>query len=301
MLLLFKYALHGASVLFLIGLSLRLHQGLDKFYNFTVAVYFTVCPFVLHTLIENLGAPLLASLCVSLVAVGILGLMLELIIFHPLRERRASTGVRMIVSIVLAAMLSSLSAIIWGDETRYFSLARVLKPVVGSASFFTPLTLLVLTTCAVISILMIVWLRHTSYGKEFRAISSSPELAQIVGINVRIVSATISVIAAFVAGFAGVLEGIDTSISPSMGLDAILGGLLVAVLANSLSVPRLAIMAFSVGALFCAVGYLLRVEWQSAISFALLLVVIAMRSFGWFEWCSERVRSAEHKEKGRVA
>jgi branched-chain amino acid transport system permease protein len=276
-LLLAKYTLHSAAVLCLVAIALRLRQGLNRFYDFSVAAYFTLSPFVCQVLAEQFRVGVLWSVVLSLLVVGLAGLLFEVVVFRTLRERKARTDVAMLVSIALCVMLLNVIAATWGSDTRYFTKALVWKSETGGVTLLSQLTVAMLVCWAAVSIAVSVWLARTGWGKAFRAASSSPELARICGIRVEVMCGLVAVEAAVIAGLAGILAGADNSITHTMGLEAVLGGLAVAIIAGEMSVIRLAITALSMGAVFCAVGYLLRAEWRDAVAFALLLTWIGAR------------------------
>lgn len=280
MLLLVNYTLHSAAVLCMVALSLRLCYGFDRFYNFSLAGCFTLSSFVLQSALGTWGTSLFVGLSLSVAAAGGLGLGLEILVFGSLRNRGARPDVSMLVSIALSAIVVNIVAILWGDETRYFSSALSWKSTANWFALSSPLTLSMLGCWAGSLLLVGVWSEFSRSGTALRAMTSSLDLALPLGINISATARTVSVAAGIIAGIAGILAGADTSISPNMGFDAAMGGIVVAILARRLSVLRLAIAATFVGALYTAVGYFFRAEWANAGAFVLLLVVLGLRSCG---------------------
>lgn len=75
---------------------------------------------------------------------------------------------------------------------------------------------------AIIAVIgFIIFFRYAQTGLAMRAVSEDQQLAQSVGLRVREILAIVWAIAALLAGFAGVLQGGSTSMTPLVGLVAL--------------------------------------------------------------------------------
>jgi len=201
--------------------------------------------------IMNKNLPILWGWLLFLVAVlAYLGLGLNR------RRMRASAGLPLEPISVLAAKVAAL-AVILGLATWLLSVERAVNPAVASLKgvpIIVPIT-------AVIVIGLTFMLRRTRFGRHIYAVGGNAEAARRAGISVVGLKITCFVICSTLAAMAGIVfASRDNSISPTTGgsttlllavgaaviggtslfggkgriIDAIIGGLVVAVLANGM-------------------------------------------------------------------
>jgi branched-chain amino acid transport system permease protein len=129
---------------------------------------------------------------------------------------------------------------------------------------------------------MHVLLQQTMLGRRIRASSEDAVAAAAMGVNVRRIHTLVFAIAAACAAIGGVLVGITTSFTPSIGLTYLLTGFVVVVLGGLGSVKGTLLGAIllglieSVGASFVGDGY------RDFIGFVAFLIVLSLRPQGLF-------------------
>ncbi len=82
--------------------------------------------------------------------------------------------------------------------------------------------LLVMAGVAALGVGLGIWMRRSLVGLRLRAMLDKPELAQAMGINTRRLSTGTFVVGCLFAGLAGLILAPTLSISPTMGLDALI-------------------------------------------------------------------------------
>ena len=113
-----------------------------------------------------------------------------------------------------------------------------------------------------------------------RAVADDLELARVSGIDSdRIILWTFAISSAL-AGIAGILVAFDTDMTPTMGLNVLLMGVVAVIIGGSGSIPGVAL-----GALFLGLAQHLGVwgissQWQDAIAFIILLAFLLVRPEG---------------------
>jgi branched-chain amino acid transport system permease protein len=81
----------------------------------------------------------------------------------------------------------------------------------------SPRTLTVIALAVIAMVGMAVFLLRTRFGKAIRAVSDNPDLASATGINTDRVIAVVWIIGGALAGFGGVLFGVESGVQWDMG------------------------------------------------------------------------------------
>lgn len=152
----------------------------------------------------TLALPLWIGLPLAVVLSAALGLVMDVIIWRPLRRKRVGVVQLMIVSIGLSLALRYTFQFFIGGGTTQLPYATAPKMSFG------PVQLSVIDIGSIaISIIVIVafalWLTYSRLGKATRAISDNSSLAAASGIDVDYVVRVIWILAGGLAGLAGIL------------------------------------------------------------------------------------------------
>lgn len=213
---LFINGLIAGSVYALFAVGLTLVYGVCRFINFahgeliTWGAYLTLLfaspPFSL---------PLAVAALPALGVTAALGLAQDRLVYRPLRTRSPIS--LLIASIGLAYFLRNVIRLFWGSDLLTFDLS--LSRGIGVAGLFVTRTQLMMVAAALF-FMTVLWLllTQTHLGKSLRAVSDHPELAEIMGIDLKRVYATVWILASVFAGTGGILLALDTNLEPLMGL-----------------------------------------------------------------------------------
>lgn len=152
----------------------------------------------------SLSLPLWIGLPLAVVVSAVFGLVLDVILWRPLRRKRVGVVQLMIVSIGLSLALRYTFQFFIGGGTTQLPYATAPKIAFG------PVQLSVIDLASIaISIAVIVgfalWLTYSRLGKATRAISDNSSLAAASGIDVDHVVRIVWIVAGGLAGLAGIL------------------------------------------------------------------------------------------------
>jgi branched-chain amino acid transport system permease protein len=146
-----------------------------------------------------------------------------------------------------------------------------------------PYTRLMGVVIALVTILALhLFLQRTDPGKAIRATAEDWEAAELSGINVPRVYMLTFALGAALAGIAGTLVSVTSSVAPSIGLDWTLKALIVVVLAGTGSI----IGAFPAGLLLGLVEALssifISASYREVVGLVIFLLVLLIRPQGLF-------------------
>ena len=224
--------------------------------------------------------PIAAVIAVALTA-G-LALLVDALLFGPLRERRSAVIILVMASFGAALTLRNLLEFIFTSQPAYYTKALQIAFPLGGGLRATPDQLLTLGIAAVLVASVHLLLTRTAIGRSMRAVSENQQLSGVVGIDVRKVIRTVWVLGAGLACIAGVMAGLLVQIRPQMGLDLLLPLFAAAILGGIGSVPGAMIAGLIVGLAEALAVQLIGAEWRSAIAFVILVVILLLRPQGLF-------------------
>jgi branched-chain amino acid transport system permease protein len=225
----------------------------------------------------------LGALIGGLIGSALLGMLLELVAFRPIR-RHGNAHLAPIVSTLGAGLvIQELMTKFFGAEQSSFPSS--LHGVVYDLGFIavTGTQLFIVGAAALSMIVLHQLVTRTRYGMALRAASESIEIASMLGINVDTVILLTFAVASALAGIAGVLVGLNFSaISPYMGIDMGIKGMAVMLIGGLGS-----IYGAMLGGLMLGMGEVLSVAYlesayRDAFTFGLMILILIVRPGGLF-------------------
>jgi branched-chain amino acid transport system permease protein len=264
----------------LMGIGLTLIFGIMRVVNFAHGEFYMLGAFLLFTLFSRFGVDFFVASLVAIVAVGVVGAIVERVVLRPLRNE--SIEIPMLAMVALSVILQNAAILVWDPSPKtirhpFSPLPIVIGPIhVVAIRLFAGLTAIALIVAAHL------FIRRSRLGKAMRATFQDAEMARLTGVDVeRVYVATFSFGAAL-AGAAGVLLGSVFWVYPAMGDQAamksfavvIMGGLgdFLGAIAGGLTLG----IAESLGAAYVSSGY------KDAIGFVVIILLLLLRPQGLF-------------------
>lgn len=225
------------------------------------------------------GLPLWAAVGVGIAGAALLGVLIEIVVYRPLRKIAASPLVILIASLGTLIVLENAIAIGFSTDAKVLEGFPRRGVIVGGVGF-TTLHVTMVAVSLVVFLGLLAFLRWTRTGRAIRAVANSPEMAEIVGIDTGRVFLLVFAIGSALAAPAAILIMMDRGGTPDMGMEAILIAAIAVIVGGIGSVPGAALGALIIG-LAQNLGVMkIPSEWQAAIAFGLLLVVVILRPHG---------------------
>jgi branched-chain amino acid transport system permease protein len=169
------------------------------------------------------GYSAIAAVIVVLIALGLLGYLLERIAIRPLDRGADHVGGYswVLTTAAVALILQNVVELVWGKSAQYspplFSSKRddVIQ-ILGVGIFAEEAAIIVLAFLIVAAFYLFLF--RSRWGKSIYAVAFNREAAALLGINIRGTIVLVFVLAALLAGVSGVLVGPLVSVNPHMGL-----------------------------------------------------------------------------------
>ena len=210
-------------ILALAAVGLSLVFGTTKLTNFAHGELIALGALLTYFFSSIVGLPLVLAAAVAVLASGFIGgWMQNRVLWRPLRKRGTGIIAAMIVSIGLGFLLRYFFLFIFGGQTRQFDEFAGQAGIPIGPVLVTPKDLISSTVGIILIGATTWWLLKTKSGKATRAVSDNPALASASGIEVEKVISTVWIFGAALAGFSGVMLGLQTGVSWQMGFTVLL-------------------------------------------------------------------------------
>ncbi len=225
----------------LVALGFSLIYGVTRFFHFTHGVLYTLGAYAVFAASSMLGLSMGAAVVLGLLVTSVTGMILEWGIYRPIRSRKAGGLVQLIASLGLYTILQNVISMGFGDDPidlRNVPVARGLS-VLGAR--ITPSQLAIIGASLTSFVLVLLVLRYTRFGKAFRAVACDPDLAQIRGIDTDRTILGAFAVGSGLAGLAGILSALDVNMTPTMGLSALMMGIIAMIIGGTRSLAGIAL------------------------------------------------------------
>ena len=276
------------SVYALGAIGLTLTFGILRFANFAHGETMTLGAFFAWSLIQITGWHPLLVLPIAMVLVVIVVLAIDRGFYKPFRN--SPTIMLVISSFGMMLMVRSVVQFLWGVQVK-----TMMPGIEKSVLFFDWLRILPRHMTIIFSALVLMLVAHylltyTKMGKAMRAMSDSPELAQLTGINTEGVIKATWAIGGSLAAAAGVLLAMDTQVETMMGFKLLLP-VFAATILGGIGRPYGAVVGGLVIGLaeelssYPWIGSepLLNPGYKSGVAFAIMVAMLIWRPSGLFK------------------
>jgi branched-subunit amino acid ABC-type transport system permease component len=172
------------------------------------------------------NGPLHQSMVVSalagMAATAALSLVLDVVLWQPLRVRRAGFMSLFLASIGLALVLRQALLLAAGPQPRSYAVNPYRVFVLGSVRLSEAQVIGIATAVAAI-VVVGLFLSFTNAGRVLRAMADDRSLAAVAGVNVGRATQVAWLVSGLLAGLAGTLAGlVEYSFDPNFGFQLLL-------------------------------------------------------------------------------
>ena len=226
----------------------------------------------------SIGGALLVTL-ISMILCGLLGLVIERLAYRPLRNAPRINS--LITAIGVSFLLEYGGQLVFGPDPRSF---RVLPAhdtihVAGLAIGFVDVVTIVVSVLLMFVLQRIVF--HTRIGTAMRAVSWSPDVAALMGVNTDFVITFTFVLGSVLAAVAGILYASKyPRVEPLLGLMPGLKAFVAAVLGGIGNVPGAMLGGLLLGLAEQLVAGYGSSSWRDAVAFSILIVILLVKPSG---------------------
>ncbi|MGH2496312.1 MAG: branched-chain amino acid ABC transporter permease [Ktedonobacteraceae bacterium] len=282
LLLSFGFGLITASILAIAAVGLSLQFGITNYINFAYGDLLTFGVYTAFVVNQRLGLNIWIGLVVAVILTAILAWLINLFILRPFTDRGTSPIIMLVVTLGVSLILQNVILAIFSEQFQNYTMSTG-NPLNIGPFLFTPLQLGIIGLAIVTMLAVHALLRYTRLGKAMRAVSDSPELARISGINTRMIVNAVWLLAGGLGGLSGVVLAFNVaSFTPTVGF-GFLFIIFAAVILGGIGSPYGAIAgALVVGIATEMSAAFISSEYKSAIALVILIIALLIRPQGIF-------------------
>ena len=277
------------SLYVLVALGLTLIYGVLVQINFAHADIVTLGAFTAYFVTHLFGGNYFAGIAAALIVGGILGWLVNAVIFAPLRER-GSELLPLIATIGVSITLQNAMLVLLGPIPYAFDTPYSNNVIRFSGIFLTVQSALIIVMSTIAIGLLYIFMKFTFLGKALRAVSQDRETAALMGINPNQLIMLTFVIASALAGVSGAMLGPVLVLTPFAGTSVIVKAFAIVIIGGFGNVEGTIIAGLIVGLIESYTTQFLDPGLIDIVVFALLLLTLAVRPTGLIaEKCEENV------------
>lgn len=263
----------------LIALGLTLIFGILGIVNFTHGEMYMLGGYVAYYFFGHFGLNFFATLALSAVLVGALGVILEKFIFRPLTKRPKLELTSLIAAVGLAWVFQMLAIIAFGDlDKNVPSAFKGILRMSGVVITVERLATIIIGLCLVV--LLNVFLLKSKTGMTIRAVAQDKEAAALQGVSVNRITALTFGIGCGLAAISGALIAPIFGISPNMGGEVILKAFLVVILGGMGSVPGAMLGGLVLGFVESFGCLFFSVPTVMVLTFSIIILILILKPKG---------------------
>jgi branched-chain amino acid transport system permease protein len=281
-----QFAVNGivaGSVYALIALGFALIFTASRVFHFAHGGVYTFSAFAGYTALVTLHLGLVAGFIVAVAVAALLGVLINALLYEPMKAGGVSPFVAMISSFGVLIVITNVTAMIWGSNPVVLSQGGQTTVHHFGAVYTTNAQLLIVGVTVVLAALLWVFFRRMRLGIAIRALGNDSELAEVVGMPARRLRNIGFAVGSGLAGVSAILIGLNVGIIDSnMGMDVILMATVAMIIGGLGNVGAAAAGGFVLGMIQNLAIWKIESKWQMAISFAILILVLMFRPSGLF-------------------
>jgi branched-subunit amino acid ABC-type transport system permease component len=277
---LFLNSIIAGSIYMVISLGWNLIFSTVKFFDIGYGALIPVGAYSVFFLSKTLGFPVLPAILLGIIVAGLIGSLVDRLVYRNLRKRKASGMISLVASLGILTAVQAIIAILFTSQFKTLSSGGGQRTYEIFGGIITEIQLIILITGLVISFGLVFLLNKTKFGKAIKAVADDEEVAKIVGIDTNKIIAWVFFIGSGIAGLAGILVGFDTGIEPIMGLSLLLKGVIAAIIGGVGNIYGGVLGAFLLGIVENFGIWQISGEWKDAIAFAVLIIFLVFRPHG---------------------
>jgi len=270
----------SGSIYALVALGFSVIYRTVKFFHFAHGVVYAIGAYLAYTLIISVGINPIVSFFFAAMLAGVVGVIIDRLVYRPLRKHKAPNLVFLIASFGVFIFIQNLLQLIYGAQMLTVRTGPVKEGHHFFGAVITDTQILILVVSITLCFSLWLFVKKTKLGKAMRAVADDPLAASIVGINPERIILAAFAIGSALAGAAGILISLETNIKPTMGMNAILKGIIASIIGGIGSIP-----GAMFGGLFLGIAenlgiWKISAGWKDCIAFVILIVFLLVRPGG---------------------
>ena len=263
----------------LLAIGFALVYNTTRVFHIAAAGIYVFAAYMFWFFVAKVEFAIIPASLMAIVLTMFLSLLSELCVYRPLKNKKASLNVAMIASIGLMTVIINTIAMCFGNETKVVENA-ILQPLTfGDLVITTPQKYQTVVGIAVLAVFMAV-LKWTNWGLRLKALSADETLFETLGYNTNATRVLVFLVSGAFIALASCLTVYDVGLDPNMGMSILINAMVAMILGGVGKFSTCILGGLSLGLLQSLTVYHFASNWQNAVTFLVLLILLFLRPQG---------------------
>jgi branched-chain amino acid transport system permease protein len=268
-------------LLFMLAAGLTLIFGIMGVVNLAHGSFYMLGAYLAWSLSSATGSLTVAILLGTVLSVAF-GLLLEVVLFRHFYHRDHLDQV--LLTFGLIYIFEEMRSILWGDDVHGVKVPDLLAasiPLTDNLSY-PVYRLFMSAVCVLLAIGLYLLISRTRLGMKIRAGAFNRDMTEALGVNIKLIHATVFAMGVGLATIAGMIASPISSVYPNMGSQVLIMCFVVVVIGGIGSVRGALIAALLVG-LVDTFGKVLLPQVAGMLVYMLMAAVLLWKPEGLFK------------------
>ena len=280
--MIWQFVINGliAGILYsLLAIGFALVFNTTKIFHIAAAGIYVFAAYMFWFFVACVGLPVIFASLVALMLTMLLSLLMEVLIYRPLKNKKASLNVAMIASIGAMTVIINTIAMFFGNETKVID-NSILQPLTfGDIIITSPQKYQVLIGITVLIIFMVL-LQRTNWGLRLRALSADETLFETLGYDTKKTRVLVFLVSGVFIALASCLTVYDVGLDPNMGMNVLISAVVAMIIGGVGRFSTCILGGLTLGVLQSLTVYHFASNWQNAVTFLVLIILLFLRPQG---------------------
>lgn len=263
----------------LLAIGFALVYNTTKLFHIAAAAIYVFAAYMFYLFAVTFGLPILVAVLIAIVLTMGLSLLTDVSVYRPLKKRRASNNVAMVASIGIMTLIVNLLAMFFGNETKVIDNTIHPSYMWGNIIITTP-QMWQLVVGGVVIVLFLVFIGMTSWGIRFRALNADSVLYEAMGYDTSRTRTFVFLMSGAFIAIGSCLTVYDIGLDPHMGMNVLINAMVAMIIGGMGRFSTCVIGGITLGVLQALTVYQFSSNWQNAVTFVLLLILLFLRPQG---------------------
>lgn len=263
----------------LLAVGFALVYNTTRVFHIAAAALYVMAAYAFYFFVNMLELPIVVSAFGAMIVTALGSFIMEVVVYRPLKNRKASLNIAMIASIGIMTVVINLIALIFGNETRVINNVILPTYTLGDIIITTP-QIFQMSIGVIGLIAFMLFVKYSNWGLRLRALSADEVLYETLGYKTRHSRTIVFLLSGIFISLASCLTVYDVGLDPHMGMNVLINAMVAMIIGGIGRFNAPILGGLLLGILQSIVVYFFASNWQHAITFLLLLGFLFIRPQG---------------------
>lgn len=261
-----------------------------RFFHMAQAISLTFGAYIVCAIYHAMETPIWLSIILSVLSGILLMFLVDKCVYGPRQKMNLVGWQMMIVSLGIYVVLQNVVSLIWGDSTQTFRTWEVTSGHQIGNGIITNIQIITIIGGTILILAFKLFYEKTATGRCISAVSINPELSETLGVSKKRVMSWCIAIGSGLAAIAGILIAADIDMTPTMGFDWLMYGVVAMIIGGMGKMRHLILGALLLATAQHLSAYFFDSKWMNATAYIILVIFLYFRPYGF---SGKRIKKTE--------